>query len=118
MTTVQTPAAASSSPSAAPVRARKLTKLEARSQEVWDEARAAIVAVAQRRGWPSDTDADINQVIARLDAESGEERPWFWIDLQSALLFRDNVELGFMDKSEMKTFLPVVQNFTKRLEGL
>lgn len=116
MTTVKTPGAASASP--APARARKLTKLEARSQEVWAEARAAIAAVAQRRGWPSDTDDDIKQIIARLDAESGEERPWFWIDLQAALLFRDNVELGFMDRSEFNSTHKAVKKFIACLEAV
>ena len=114
MTTAKTPAAASPDP----VRPRKLTKLEARSQEVWDEARAAIAAVAQRRGWPSDTDDDINQVIARLDAESGEERPWFWIASQSALLFRDNVAFGFMDRSEFNSTYKSVKGFIARLESV
>lgn len=121
MTTTKTPVTPSpaASPTAtSPIRSSKLTKLEVRSQEVWEEARASIAAVAQRRGWPCDTDADINQVIARLDAESGAERPWFWIDLQSAQLFRNNVGLGFMDRSEMRTFYPVVQNLIKRLESL
>ena len=114
MTTVKTPAAAAP----APARARKLTKLEARSQEVWEEARAAIAAVAQRRGWPSDTDDDIKQVIARLDAESGEERPWFWIKSQSALLFQDNVRFGFMDRSEFNSTYKLVKGFIACLEAV
>ena len=122
MPTAKTPAAASpaaaSPPNTSPIRSTKLTKLEIRSQEIWEEARTAIAAVGQRRGWPCETDADINQVIDRLDAESGEERPWFWIDLQSAVLFRNNVGLGYMDRSEMRTFYPVVQKFIKRLESL
>ena len=120
MPTAKTPAApaAASPPNTSPIRSTKLTKLEIRSQEIWEEARDAIAAVGQRRGWPCDTDDDIKQIIARLDAESGEERPWFWIDLQSASLFKDNVGLGFMDRSEMRTFYPVVQNLIKRLESL
>ncbi len=116
MTTFKTPGAAATTPS--PARARKLTKLEARSQEVWEEARAAIAAVAQRRGWPSDTDDDIKQVIARLDAESGEERPWFWIKSQSALLFQDNVRFGFMDRSEFNSTHKAVKKFIACLEAV
>lgn len=118
MTTAKTQTPPASPASLAPVRPRKLTKLEARSQVVWDEARAAIAAVAQRRGWPSDTDDDIKQVIARLDAESGEERPWFWIDSQSAWLFHDNVALGFMDRSEFTSTYKLVKGFIARLEAV
>ena len=93
------------------------TKLELRSLEIWEEARQALAAVAGRKGWPCRTDADLDKVIDRLDAESGDERPWFWIDFQSALLMKANVEFGFMDWEELDDVNRVIQDFLKRLES-
>ena len=121
MTTAKTPAKPSPPAPAAPpipMPPYKLNKLEIRSQEVWQEAYAAIAAVAQRRGWPCDTDDDIKQVIDQLDAESGEERRQFWLSSQAAWLFHDNVRFGFMDRSEFNSTYKLVKKFIARLEAV
>ena len=120
MPTTKTPTAnpPAKPPTPVPAHSCKPTKLELRSLAVWEEAFAAIAAVAHRRGWPCDTDDDIKQVIEQLDAESGEERPWFWIDSQSAWLFHDNFRFGFMDRSEFNFTYKGVKEFIARLEAV
>ena len=117
MPTAKTPAKPAPAAPPIPLPPYKLNKLEIRSQEVWQEAYAAIAAVAQRRGWPCNTEDDIKQVIDRLDDESGEERRQFWLSSQAAWLFHDNVRVGFMDRSEFNSTYKGVKEFIARLEA-
>ena len=87
------------------------------SQHLWLAARQAAVVVAKRRDWPADTDHDVEDAIRRLDTEHGDQ---FEIlsEFNTAEMFRNNADHGFLDKDEIIWFQPIVHEFVERMLAL
>ena len=102
---------------AAPVKKRKrVTRLE-RSRRIWEEVEQAMVALAIRRGWPHETQDDLDQAARLLD--EGNPTPWrFRAGLGACRLFQDNIKYDFMDMAEVKSTQLIAERFIKELEVL
>lgn len=87
------------------------------SQHLWLAARQAAAVVAQRRGWPAASDAEIKAAMRRIDAENGKE-PDAAADSHTAELFRDNANYDFLEKDEVIWFQPIVHGFVNRMLAL
>ena len=103
---------------AAPVKKRKrVTRLE-RSRLIWEEVEQAMVALAIRRGWPHETQDDLDQAARLLDEENPNPYRRFRAGLGACRLFQDNIKYDFMDMAEVKSTQPIAERFIKELEVL
>ena len=87
------------------------------SQHLWLAARQAAAAVAKRRDWPADSDAEIKDAVRWLDTEHGDQ---FEIlsEFHTAEMLRNNAQHGFLDKDEIIWFQPIVHEFVERMLAL
>ncbi len=72
------------------------------SLEIWEATRRAIQAVALNRGWPSEEQDDVEGIVRRLDTENPGLELSLGTQFSCALLLRENIQLEFMDQSEME----------------
>ena len=70
------------------------------SLSVWNAVKSAVAALAEERGWPGATDADIGNAVRGFDAET-DQRAAYLLRFKPAETLRDNATTGNLDAASI-----------------
>ena len=88
-------------------------------RKLWAAVAFVLSLVADKRGWPCQTEDDHFNLLERLQSETGKyEDPDIVSGYLVACSYRDNAEYGFMEDYAVKRRLPVVRDFVRELLSL
>ena len=84
------------------------------SELMWKATRQAVSALAAQRDWPCASDADVSQIIRRLDEECGSERTLLG-KFGIAETFQYNATQDILEYCEIEAAREVVVDLTNHL---
>ncbi len=86
------------------------------SEKTWGAAAHAVMAMAQRRGWPFRTHRDLSDAVRRLAEEHDD--PYLVAEFGVAEKFRANRHYGFMEDFEYEHDTPIVYDFVRKIRAI